>query len=98
MRTCHYLSTVTDMATTGPRVGIRKLREAHGLTIPQLVERITEQGGQVSADHVSNVELGYKKASAPLLSAWAKALNLHPLDVEPAPAAPVAQRLTAAAS
>lgn len=66
---------------TPPRVDIRRLREAHGLTIPALVERIREQGYDVTADHISNCELGWKRPSNSLLHAWAKALGLLPLDV-----------------
>lgn len=66
---------------TPPSVGLRILREAHGLNIPALVRRIEEQGVKVTADHISNVELGWKRPSNPLLHAWAKALGISPLDV-----------------
>lgn len=64
-----------------PSIGIRILREAHGLTIPALVERIDRQGVKVTADHISNVELGWKRPSNALLHAWAKALGITRLDV-----------------
>jgi transcriptional regulator with XRE-family HTH domain len=64
-----------------PCVGIRLLREAHGLTIPALVDRIAMQGVTVTADHISNVELGWKRPSNALLHAWAKALGITRLDV-----------------
>jgi transcriptional regulator with XRE-family HTH domain len=64
-----------------PAVGIRILREAHGLTIPALVDRIGLQGVTVTADHISNVELGWKRPSNALLTAWAKALGINKLDV-----------------
>lgn len=64
-----------------PQVGIRKLREAYALTIPALVERIEEHGVKVTADHISNCELGWKRPSNHLLHAWAKALGISPLDV-----------------
>lgn len=64
-----------------PQVGLREIRKARGLTIPELVERIVEQGGKTSADHISNCEIGWKRPSMPLLQAWAKALGLNPLDV-----------------
>jgi transcriptional regulator with XRE-family HTH domain len=64
-----------------PAVGIRLLRDAHGLTIPALVERIAQQGVTVTADHISNVELGWKRPSNALLHAWARALGITRLDV-----------------
>lgn len=64
-----------------PTVGIRLLREAHGLTIPALVDRIAVQGVAVTAEHISNVELGWKRPSNALLHAWAKALGITRLDV-----------------
>lgn len=64
-----------------PQVGIRLLREAHGLTLPALVERINEHGVEVTPDHLSNCELGWKRPSTPLLHAWAKALGITRLDV-----------------
>lgn len=64
-----------------PAVGIRILREAHGLTIPALVERIAAQGINVTPDHISNCELGWKRPSNALLTAWARALGIHRLDV-----------------
>jgi transcriptional regulator with XRE-family HTH domain len=64
-----------------PAVGIRILREAHGLTIPALARRIEEQGVKVTPDHISNVELGWKRPSNALLHAWAKALGVTRLDV-----------------
>lgn len=71
------------MAAKGPRVGIRELRIAHGLTLEQLADRIEEQGfRRPHADSLSNVEKGNKRASTPLMTAWAKALGVHPLDVE----------------
>lgn len=66
----------------GPQVRIRELRSAYGLSVKQLIERIGEEGGpNVHEDHIRNVELGHKKASGPLMTAWAKALRLNPLDV-----------------
>lgn len=67
----------------GLQVPIRALRIAHGLSVADLIERIKQQGGpeKIHPDTIRNVELGYKRASAPLLTAWAKALNVTPLDV-----------------
>lgn len=65
----------------GPQVRIRDLRKAHGLSIPDLVTRIRAHGVTVHKDTISNIELGYRRASDELLSAWAKALGVCPLDV-----------------
>lgn len=62
-------------------VRIRDLRQAHGLTMVQLSERIAEHGVQITEAGISNVENGNKKASDRLLTAWAKALGLQPLNV-----------------
>lgn len=65
-----------------PRVSIRAVREAYGLTIQQLIDRIAEQGVDVSdRGTISNIELGRKRPSDRLLIAWAKALKLNPVDV-----------------
>lgn len=64
-----------------PMVTLRALREAHELTGDQLADRIAEQGVDVDTDHIYNVELGRKKASARLRAAWARALRLQPVDV-----------------
>lgn len=91
-------ATSSEMRTkaTPPSVGIRVLREAHGLTIPALVRRIADEGVTVSADHISNCELGWKRPSNALLHAWARALGITRLDIQlpteadrPAPAAVV---------
>lgn len=65
----------------GPQVRIRDLREAHGLTVKDLVNRIEAAGFKVHPDTIRNVELGHKRASQDLMNAWARALNLHQLDV-----------------
>lgn len=67
----------------GPQVRIRDYREALGISVNQLVERIVATGynENLHADTIRNVELGHKRASKPLLSAWIKALGLSPLDV-----------------
>jgi transcriptional regulator with XRE-family HTH domain len=66
-----------------PQVSIRTLREAHGLTIAALAKRINDQGYEagVTADHLSNCELGRKRPSNSLLHAWARALGISRLDV-----------------
>lgn len=66
----------------GPQIKIRALREAHGLSVAQLIDRIAEHGVKgTHPDTIRNVELGYKRASNPLMTAWAKALGISPLDV-----------------
>lgn len=67
----------------GAQVPIRALREAHGLSVNDLIVRIQQHGGpaKLHPDTIRNVELGYKRASMPLLTAWAKALGLTSLDV-----------------
>jgi transcriptional regulator with XRE-family HTH domain len=64
-----------------PMVPIRALREAHGLTSRGLAERIAEHGVTVSPDSLIAVELGQTGVSRELLTAWAKALNILPVDV-----------------
>lgn len=54
---------------------------AYGLTVAELVERIAAHGVDVHEDTLRNIELGHKRASPPLLAAWANALRLSPLDV-----------------
>lgn len=72
-------------------VRIKDIRLAHGLTMAQLAERIREQGAQISEAGVSNVENGNKKASDRLLTAWAKALGIEPLNVWHGPLRPAAE-------
>lgn len=67
----------------GPQVRIRDYREALGITVNQLVDRIIETGytEKLHSDTIRNVELGHKRASKPLMTAWARALGLPPIDV-----------------
>ena len=76
---------MTAIAPTGPQVRIRYLRQAAGLTLAQLAERISEQGVPVTESHISRVETGQARASERLLVAWARALGIHELDVYAAP-------------
>lgn len=69
-------------------VRIRDLRLAHGWTMQQLADRIGELGVDITEAGISNVENGKKKASDRLLSAWAKALGLDPLNVWHGPVKP----------
>lgn len=75
---------------SGPQIRIRDLREAFGFSVNTLIERIAETGytDKVHPDTIRNVELGHKRASKPLMTAWAKALGLSALDVwQPNPTA-----------
>lgn len=65
----------------GPMVRLKDVREALGLSQPQLADRIGEHGVEISVGGISNVENGAKQASNRLLIAWAKALGLEPLNV-----------------
>lgn len=77
---CHRVSDVT--AKTPPRVGIRAVREAYGLSITDLMIRIEEQGVVVKdSATIRNIETGNKVPSNKLLTAWARALKLNPVDV-----------------
>jgi transcriptional regulator with XRE-family HTH domain len=72
-------------------VRIRDLRDAHGWTLAQLADRIAEHGVKISAAGISNVENGNKQASDRLLTAWAKALGVQPLNVWHGPLRPPVQ-------
>jgi hypothetical protein len=75
------------MAVKGPRIGIRQYREALGLSVSELVQRLKdERGFDTHPDTIRNVELGHKPASKPLMTAWIRVLGLTPLDVEQDPA------------
>lgn len=62
-------------------VRIRDLRLARNWTMTQLADRIREHGVEISEAGISNVENGNKKASTRLLTAWAQALGIEPLNV-----------------
>lgn len=82
---------------SGPQVRIRDYREALGLSVTQLVERIKETGysEKLHSDTIRNVELGHKRASKPLMTAWIKALGLSPLDVWQPPSVNVGEQVSA---
>lgn len=69
----------------GPQVRIRDLRKAMGLSTQALIERIEGAGipgvGRVHPGTIRNVELGHKRASLPLMTAWARALGVNPVDI-----------------
>lgn len=61
-----------------PQVSLRALREALGLTIEQVAQRIRDQGVKLATDSLNNIELGHRKASTRVLLAYAKALSIEP--------------------
>ncbi|HEY9370960.1 helix-turn-helix transcriptional regulator [Streptomyces sp.] len=69
------------MKRVPPMVTLRALREAHGLTLEQLAERIAEQGVTVDKASLANVELGNRRASRRLIGAHARALRLESVDI-----------------
>lgn len=76
------------MEPLGPMIRIKDLRLAHGLSQPELANRIAEFGVEITDAGISNVENGNKKASDRLLTAWAKALGVEPLNVWHGPLRP----------
>lgn len=72
----------------GPMIRIKDLRLAHGWSQTDLAQRIAEFGVEVTDAGISNVENGNKKASDRLLTAWAKALGVEPLNVWHGPLRP----------
>lgn len=62
-------------------VTLRALREAHGLTLEQLADRIVIEGGRTTKASLSNLEVGRRKPSTRLRAAWARALKLQPVDI-----------------
>lgn len=76
------------MEPLGPMIRIKDLRLAHGLSQTELSDRIAEFGVEITDAGISNVENGNKKASDRLLTAWAKALGVEPLNVWHGPLRP----------
>jgi hypothetical protein len=68
-----------------PQISLRALREALGLTMDQLAERIRAQGVEFSKVGVNNVELGHRNASPTVLRAWAKALGVDAMHIRQSP-------------
>lgn len=62
-------------------VPLRVVREAHGLSSRGLADRIAEFGVDVQPDSLIAVELGQTGVSTELLTAWAHALKITPVDV-----------------
>lgn len=69
-------------------VRIKALRLLKGWTQQQLVERIAEHGVDITVAGISNVESGNRQASHRLLTAWASAFGLDPLDIWHGPLRP----------
>lgn len=67
-----------------PQVSLRVFREARGLTLSDLAELIGEQGHEVTADGLNNVELGRKQGSEALMIAWSRALGIKRIHVRQA--------------
>lgn len=65
----------------GPQIRLRSYRRLVVGSAEKLAERIAEFGIQVHPDHLRNCELGRQRPSERLLTAWALALGLDPLDV-----------------
>ncbi|NOR03634.1 helix-turn-helix transcriptional regulator [Mycolicibacterium fortuitum] len=76
------------MEPLGPMIRIKDLRLALGLSQEQTAQRIAEHGVEITAAGISNVENGNKKASDRLLTAWAKAFGIEPLNVWHGPLRP----------
>lgn len=64
-----------------PQVSLRALREALGLTLDQLAHGIRAQGVEITKFGLSNIEVGRKRASQQLITAWACALGIKPMHV-----------------
>lgn len=67
-----------------PQVSLRAFREVQGITLADLAELIKEQGHEVTADGLNNVELGHKQGSEALMIAWARALGIKRIHVRQA--------------
>jgi hypothetical protein len=78
--TCPRVSDMTATEPLGPMIRIRDLRLARNWTASQLVDRIREHGVEVTEASIYNVENGNKQASARLLTAWAQALGIDPMN------------------
>lgn len=66
----------------GPQVRIRDLREAHGISVKELVEKIAVIGEiEIHENAIRNIESGHRRGSVPLMTAWAIALGIRPIDV-----------------
>lgn len=64
-----------------PQVSLRALREALGLTLDEVAERIHAQHVDITKFGLSNFEAGRRRASPTLLDAYARALRINPLHI-----------------
>lgn len=64
-----------------PRVNIRAVREAYGLSRADLMQRIAEQGCEVSEHTIRGVENSNQFVGNKVITAWARALKLNPADI-----------------
>jgi len=65
----------------GPQVRLRSIRRRLVGSAEKLAELIAEHGVDVHPDHIRNCELGRQRPSERLITAWALAMGLDPLDV-----------------
>jgi transcriptional regulator with XRE-family HTH domain len=68
-----------------PRVPIRAVREAYGLSAADVADRMAEQGYEITAGAIRDFETANQWPSSGAVIAWAKALKLNPVDVVVAP-------------
>jgi transcriptional regulator with XRE-family HTH domain len=65
-----------------PQVPLREVRKAYGLTLKDLADRIEQHYSKRPTEAgLANIELGHQLGSAALMTAWARALKISPLDV-----------------
>lgn len=64
-----------------PLVNIRSVREAYGLSLEDLAQRISEQSHPTTASTLRGVETANGPVSNKLITAWARALRLNPTDI-----------------
>lgn len=65
----------------GAQIAARSVREALGLSQPEVVERMTHHGAVVSVAQLSRIETGKRHASNRVANALALALGVKPLDL-----------------
>lgn len=68
-------------ATKGPLVPLRHLRDALGLGLDVLRDRVVNAGGEVSVDHIGKIERGLKTPSPGLLGRLTVAYDLQPGEI-----------------
>lgn len=60
---------------------MKVVRKALNLTLKESCDRVAERGVSISEGGLSNIENGNKQASDRILTAWAEAHGINPLDV-----------------